>query len=382
MSEYQYYEFQAIDQPLNAKQMAELRAISTRADITPRHFVNEYNWGNLKARPEVLLERYFDAFLYVANWGVRRLMFRFPAGALDLEEVEQYCRCEWASVRATGRGVLLELLSDDEEAGGWEDGEGWLDGLLPLREDITAGDLRALYLGWLLCVQAGDLEDEEVEPPVPPGLGSLSAPPEQLADFLRIDPALIEVAAERSPALRPPAATEAGLAAWIAGLPAPEKDRYLLILAIGEGRQAGAELLRRFRRETAPALPADATTPSGRTVAELVSAAEARAAAKRQAEQERQAREEARRRQAEAEARARYLDDLATRQDEAWLRIEALIEQKQGRTYDEAVRLLQDLREIAERSGAGGLFRLRIGALREQHARKPGLMLRLDQARL
>ena len=31
MSEYQYYEFQAIDRPLGAKEMSELRAYSTRA---------------------------------------------------------------------------------------------------------------------------------------------------------------------------------------------------------------------------------------------------------------------------------------------------------------------------------------------------------------
>ena len=24
------------------------------------------------------MERYFDTFLYLANWGTRRLMFRFP----------------------------------------------------------------------------------------------------------------------------------------------------------------------------------------------------------------------------------------------------------------------------------------------------------------
>ena len=34
MSEYQYYEFQAIDRPLTDRQMRELREISTRATIT------------------------------------------------------------------------------------------------------------------------------------------------------------------------------------------------------------------------------------------------------------------------------------------------------------------------------------------------------------
>ncbi len=60
MSEYQYYEFLAMDRPLDERGMAELRAISTRAAITPTHFSNEYSYGSLKANRDELLERYFD----------------------------------------------------------------------------------------------------------------------------------------------------------------------------------------------------------------------------------------------------------------------------------------------------------------------------------
>jgi hypothetical protein len=34
MSEFQYYEFRAIDRSLSQREMRELRAISTRAEIT------------------------------------------------------------------------------------------------------------------------------------------------------------------------------------------------------------------------------------------------------------------------------------------------------------------------------------------------------------
>lgn len=43
MSEYQYYEFQAIDHALTPEEMDELRGYSTRAEITPTRFCNEYN---------------------------------------------------------------------------------------------------------------------------------------------------------------------------------------------------------------------------------------------------------------------------------------------------------------------------------------------------
>ena len=49
MSEYQYYEFQAIDKPLSQKDQEMLRDISSRAQITSTSFVNEYNYGDLKA---------------------------------------------------------------------------------------------------------------------------------------------------------------------------------------------------------------------------------------------------------------------------------------------------------------------------------------------
>jgi len=49
MSEYQYYEFAAIDRPLGRAEMAELCAVSSRAQISPSGFVNHYEWGDLKA---------------------------------------------------------------------------------------------------------------------------------------------------------------------------------------------------------------------------------------------------------------------------------------------------------------------------------------------
>ena len=51
MSEYQYYEFTAVDRPLTGREQAELRSLSTRADITATSFVNTYEWGDFKGDP-------------------------------------------------------------------------------------------------------------------------------------------------------------------------------------------------------------------------------------------------------------------------------------------------------------------------------------------
>ena len=51
--------------------------------ILKNSFINEYNWGDFRGSPKALMERYFDAFLYVASWGSRQLMFRLPREQLD-----------------------------------------------------------------------------------------------------------------------------------------------------------------------------------------------------------------------------------------------------------------------------------------------------------
>ncbi len=80
MSEYQYYEFLALDRSLDKSEMAALRALSTRADITSSRFTNVYNYGDFNGSPQKLMEQYFDAHVYVSNWGTRTLMLRLPSG--------------------------------------------------------------------------------------------------------------------------------------------------------------------------------------------------------------------------------------------------------------------------------------------------------------
>ena len=57
MSEYRYYEFQAIDRPLGEADMEALRTLSTRAQITATSFTNHYKWGDFKGDPNRLIGR-------------------------------------------------------------------------------------------------------------------------------------------------------------------------------------------------------------------------------------------------------------------------------------------------------------------------------------
>lgn len=198
MSEYQCYEFAALDRPLTAKQLAELRAISTRAEISPTRFWNEYQWGDLKADPAKLMEHYFDAHLYLANWGTHRLMLRIPKARVQLRALKPYFVGRPAAhLTSAGAHVLLDLGSDTEEPE-YEQSQGSLAALSPLRAELMGGDLRPAYLAWLLAVSAGDLEDDAEEPPVPAGLAELTSAQEAMVEFLRIDVDLVWAAASGS----------------------------------------------------------------------------------------------------------------------------------------------------------------------------------------
>ena len=373
MSEYQYYEFLALDRPLTDQQRAELRSISTRAEITATRFVNEYQWGDFKGDPRKLMERYFDAFLYLANWGTRRLMFRLPRGVLDSKTAERYCYTDTASLIETGSHLILSLYVDREPDDYWDQPGGQLAAMVQARAELAAGDLRLLYLAWLLALQSDEVDDEDTEPPVPAGLEHLSASLQAVVDFFEIDEDLIAVAAASSPSIQEPE----GMAGWITSLPAEQKDALLARVATGEGAQVRALLLRRFR--TASGSP---PTAPARTAAELWQAADNRKAARAKAAERSQRQAEARTAAAQAASYAKHLDQLATHTEAAWEKAAEWIETKRPRDYDLAVSLLRDLQALADRQEDPAAFRKRFLDLRAEHQRKPSLLDRFDQAGL
>ncbi|MBI4321457.1 MAG: hypothetical protein HY675_23440, partial [Chloroflexi bacterium] len=144
-----------------------------------------------------------------------------------------------------------------------------------------------------------------MEPPVPPGLGTLSAAIEAFADFMRIDADLIAVAAQRSANGVEVEGLSDELRQWIHDLAESEKDTILLRLVDGSDVHLRSKLLRRFHEERAtPAATAKDAEEGSRTVAELLASAERYGEVRRREEAKREARERARRQREEAEARA------------------------------------------------------------------------------
>jgi hypothetical protein len=378
MSEYQYYEFVAIDRPLTAKEQNELRAVSTRGRISASSFVNDYQWGDLKADPRDWMRRYFDAHLYLANWGTRRIALRLPKSLLDPALAATYCVGHSASSASTGEHVILDLHSEDEDGDEewWED-EGALVSIVPVRAELATGDTRLLYLAWLLCVQNQELDEDSLEPAVPPGLAELSGPLRSLASFLRLDDDLLETAAQVSAPLTRKAPSAAAITKWVRNLPTADKDQALVRLLRGDGVHLRAELLRQYS--------GGATVNAaggGRTVGELLAGAQTRWTARQRQAEKRKAAEQARREAAAAAAREQRLDELAADPERVWQRVAELIATKKPKEYDAAVALLADLQALGERDGRRKAFRGRIHQLCQEHARKQSLLDRLERAGL
>ncbi|MFA7668944.1 MAG: hypothetical protein WCX93_06325 [Burkholderiaceae bacterium] len=240
MSEYQYYEFAAIDRPLTVAEMAELRAVSTRAVITPGGFTNHYEWGDLKANPDQWMRRYFDAFVYLANWYSFRLSLRLPKAAFAGADLQPFVnRYTFLAEPNDTHWFFDWMLDERENADDYveDDGSGWMRRLTRLRDELLRGDLRPLYLGWL--ADGGALRDDMLEPAVPPGLAELSPAQQALVEFLEIDPDLLTAACEGSARVSPPDDDESEhIAAWLEGWQAAEMRDVLKSMALGRGQEA------------------------------------------------------------------------------------------------------------------------------------------------
>lgn len=150
MSEYQYYEFPAIDRPLTADEMGELRALSTRATITPVSFTNEYHWGDFRGDPEKLMQRYYDAHVHEADWMTAVFMVRLPIAALTQETVKAAAVPHLLDIKAAKTHWIIAWSL--EESGncdrfGMEDGRGWMAYLAPARDELPRGNPRSPYIG-------------------------------------------------------------------------------------------------------------------------------------------------------------------------------------------------------------------------------------------
>jgi len=378
MSEYQYYEFLAIDRPLTSDEMAALRALSTRAHITSVSFTNEYNWGSFAGNPDHLMQRFFDAHVYVANWMTAIFMLRLPSDALDPETAEALAISYVLDFKASNTHWVITWRleqSENYDRFGMEDGRGWMARLAPVRDELLRGDFRSLYIGWLAAVTGEMMDDDEMEPLAVSGLGSLTSAQQALAEFLEVDPDLLAGAGMGSPAMQDEEISQNEMDEWVDTLPNNELKEVLKQLLEGQGQQAEHTLKNRFaswRR----GLQADKTDTPRRTVGELRANADAAEKIRiEKQERDRKLREIKRRKERDA-----YLKNLSKDFPKAWKKVQKTVERGSGPAYDEARHILVDLAEAYSLYAKRKTFEQELRKFMADHMRRKALIQRLVKA--
>ena len=341
MSYHQYYEFLALDRALTATELAEVRKISSRASVSATRFAVAYDYGNLKADPDDMLERWFDLHLYRSP-NLRRLVVKVPAKCLPSDVAETYEVDEVQLFSGDGDQLTVAWQVEDD-SGDWvddEDAGSEAAELVPVRAALLRGDLWPLYLGWLsdqyLPDDRDDDDDDEAQPPVPAGLSATDPVCRAFAAFVGVDHDLLAAVAEYSrPATGPE--EQGAVVAWLAEQPTAAKDAALAQILLGATGEALPELrqqLAHWRRTQVSESPA---SPS---LASLMQRASALAAERICAESARAARE-----------RAAYLAGIASQSKELWTRALELRESRASTDLQFIVRTLLALRDAADHHG-------------------------------
>jgi hypothetical protein len=374
MSEYQRYEFMTVDRPLTRAQLDAVNALSSHIEASSTHALVEYQWGNFKHDPIKVLHEFFDGFLYWANWGAPELALRFPHGILpndlidgyDLDEVVMFIRHPDYDILDIHFG---ELEGPDE----WIDYE--LGSLISIRDELMDGDLQALYIVWLAAQRMmGSYEEEEYDeeeeyeisvPPVPPAFGKLTAAQQALAELLQVPQELLVATARHNSKATSPS-TDHYVATWVKSLSPERRDEYLVRLAHNE--PGLSRLLVRELRELNQD-KASAAVPNGERVTYTTLLAESKALKARWEREERE------RRQA---AHQRHLQDIHNHQDTYWHQVDQAVTRGSGSGYDEAVRLLIELREAASSFQANQEFQEHFSTWVQPHLRRPAFVKRLQ----
>ena len=269
MDEYEYYEFQAVDQPLDESARKALRKYSSRARITSAGFSVHYDWGYFQGRPLEMMKRWFD--LYVGVGGTyRQLMIRLPKRLVNRTELKRVLGgTKIAEIIESRDNLILDIFCEFEMRNyeDWDDGKGWMGALAPLRKDLLSGDMRLAYVLWLWEVEQRGIAESNKEPL--PGIGPFTGGLEALAEFFRIGGDLLCAAAETPD---PSSAEQRSRDAVRAAVEAiPHAEQAVLLQRVAESDpHVAAEIIKQVT-ESAQARTRDQL----RTVSELRARAEA-----------------------------------------------------------------------------------------------------------
>jgi hypothetical protein len=371
MSEYQRIAFRAIDGPVSARNLDYMRQQSSRAEITPWSFDNEYHYGDFRGNAAEMLRRGYDLFVHYANFGIRTIHLRFPHGLPNFQAAEPYLGEEsmnYVSDKKGPGGILcIEPFFEPGELDEPWDDDDLIARLVPLRAELLDGDLRPLYLAHLAVASDGNHDPEEAkEGPVPAGLSKLTDAQRALLEYLGVDDLLIAAAAEGSPPLAARGGREHDYTDWLRQQSQATKDQWLAEWLTDPNSSARQDILAEFRkRRPEPPWP---TADPGRTIAELRDMAEALDAALSRKAADKATRD-----------RSKRLAEMAADPAPTLRKTEQLASQRSEKAYIQIAELLTELREALEGTEQAGLAEQQAQKLKEKW---PTLKLLMRHLRL
>ncbi|MCT4602413.1 MAG: hypothetical protein N4A59_05885 [Marinifilum sp.] len=369
MSEYQFYEFKAIDKPLTPKEKEVVSSWSSRTTAKNSGAIFIYHYSDFPKDELEVVKQYFDAMFYIANWGSKRLIFKIPKEFIDKKKVRQYC-VEGLKIIDYKDSVLIDFwIEDDGEGNDWIEGEGILASLITLRQDIISGDYRSLYLIWLkvstedVVNDYGNVNSESEESVIPEGLNELSGSLLDFVEIFDIDKDTISAAAEVSEPLK--TMEEIDYSIELAKLTDKEKNDWLMRL-IGNEPLLSEKIKRHFS-----GAKAQSKHTSKRTIANIVKNSLS-------LKEERKARNKKQR----EEQFLVKLKKIEGKKDVLWGQVYSLIKQKQAKAYDEAIQILLSLKELAVFKQDFVSFAEKVEFIKQQNRNLTGLKRRIDSAKL
>ena len=373
MSEYQYFEFAAIDGPISDEGLRYARSCSSRANVSRVRWQNTYTFGDFHGSVDTLLMHY-NAHFYIANWGTVRLGLAFSKGAIAPEAIQPYLRGgerheETLTFKVIGNRYIVWWERNEEGGWGWAEGEGLIDQLIGLREEMMRGDYRALFLGWLADFDSNEWRDPAdaavVMAPIPAGLDRLSAAQAALIKHFPVDVDALAVAAGWTQATTPDRIPVAAVVEKLS-----VADMRGLLARVAEG--GGAGVMAELNRLTYPPVP---TLGQGRRCTDFA----AKIIETREVRLKREAEAAAAKRKREEELRQQHLASVMQRANGIWAGLAPLMDQKTALAYDQVAARLQELRDAYAQAGDISGFQQKLREFRVRYTNRPAMLRRIEK---
>jgi hypothetical protein len=374
MSEYQYYEFVALDGAISDEGLRYAEGCSSRAEVSRLHWCNVYNFGDFSGSVERLLQHY-DAHFYIANWGSVRFAVALPDGVPDPNAVEPYVHGHeqyenTLTINSNGERTIVWWECNEEGGWGWTEGEGTISQLAGIREELMRGDHRSLFLGWLADFDPDEWRDPRdstvLVPPIPSGLDCLTPALHTLIEHFPVDQDAFAVAAGQAQGAMP---ERIPISEAVDELPVVDMKALLVRVAEGDGSRVMSEL----NRLTYPQVESS----PGKTLSCVDFAT--KTIAVREARVKKEAKAAAAKRRREAAARKRHLEGVMNRADTIWIGLDPLMEEKIASAYDKVAAQLKELHEAYEQTGRNDDFQDQLTLFRERYSRRPAMMRRIKE---